>query len=1066
MSFQGDVAGIGLGELLQGLARGGREGVLTLRAGAMGATIGVSGGQIHLLPEPDEDPEVWRKRCERAWIKDPNQRIDTLRMREIAFAARVEQMFDLLDAQGVHFRFEQGPLPDASAPAENDELAPLGRIETGTKLDVRVPVLCQPVSVEYLLLEHARLSDECASNGDATRLPVHVVPRLIVESAPTSELERLWAELDGTSNVVEISDRMGWPLRQAKATLLDLIVKGYARAADGREQLVMAGREIADNRFARAASRLSGWCLASQPGPPSAEDVELFLEEWNHGKLPVVLASMEARMARTLLRRIDLADADPQRAIQRWTELYKYHRHDALTELRLTAWRLKSDDEGDAPQMADLLKLARKFQDLGWNMRAGVVLRAAAARLPETTSVRLEVGQRLMAVGHIEEGVHWVLEACRTLIDSDLAEKALNPLHNVLEVEPHNREARALMSLARTKAAHGQKTRRNSIVALATVLVVSGVALVKVRFDMVYDRRLASITELMDRPEEALALLEESFEGDESSRVSNLRDTLSARIAANNRQLKDAWMSLYKAAQLECTMGDERMGLRLALDLPPPPDLPGEEDEWPTVRQLLESLAARLEQTFAQFPSLEEEEAILATQESLNSERRFESLVTELETAAGAGERTFTSESFRERMTSLHESVVHRNEARTVARQELEGELQDQELDRLLGVARVHEQAGDIRRAVEYYRKLFSSPGAEKIRPVLQPDKDRAERHLATLIAAEALAEQGRHDEAAEVLAEGCEDPREHFLPWKVRSQPSGARTRLGDGSVRTTPFDYESAIGEKVQLTFEQEGFERVLVEVDRPTDVLARLSKLPDRWWQTSARVSALPVAVGDHHVVANRAGEIARLGAKGNAVWQHKLSSLGGIARTPVLLGSLRGTLLVLTEDGIAWLVEAEGGRVEGPWKFESPPMQGPYSTERGVEATFADGRVAIWTDKLAPRVQQPTAVDGEGETQPRVEEAAARDPRRDKDTGMAVLRRQADAGRRLETGWGPWSVEVGETHYLVRDSDDPSHDFSVAIRGEWAYLAWEAPDARLPNGRLWISDDAGLRAWEPR
>ena len=88
MSFQGDVAGIGLGELLQGLARGGREGVLTLRAGTMGATIGVAGGQIHLLPEPDEDPEIWRKRCERAWVKDPNQRIDTLRMSEIA--ARLE----------------------------------------------------------------------------------------------------------------------------------------------------------------------------------------------------------------------------------------------------------------------------------------------------------------------------------------------------------------------------------------------------------------------------------------------------------------------------------------------------------------------------------------------------------------------------------------------------------------------------------------------------------------------------------------------------------------------------------------------------------------------------------------------------------------------------------------------------------------------------------------------------------------------------------------------------------------------------------------------------------------
>jgi tetratricopeptide (TPR) repeat protein len=1065
VSFQGDVAGIGLGELLQGLARGGREGVLTLRGGALGATVGLAGGQIHLLPEPDEDPEIWRKRCERAWVRDPNQRIDMLRMREIAFAARLEQMFELLDCQGVHFRFDQGPLPGAGISLDDSAEKPLGRVETGTKLDVRVPVLCQPISVEYLLLEYARLSDECAGHGDANQMPLHVVPRLIVQDSPTSELERLWGECDGVSNVMEIADRMGWPLRQAKATLVDLMVKGYARPSDSRELLVLAQREIADNRFARAASRLSGWCLVAQPGPPAAGDVELFLEEWAHGKLPVVLASMEPPLARTLLRRIDLVDRDVPAAIQRWQELFKYHRHDSQTELRLIAWRLKSTEESDAPQMADLLKLARKFQDLGWNMRAGVVLRAAAARLPETTSVRLEVGQRLLAVGHVEEGIHWVLEACRTLIDSDLSEKALNPLHNVLEVEPTNREARALMSLARTKAAHGQKTRRNSIMALATLLVVSGGALVKVRFDMVYDRRLSAVSELMDRPQAALDLLETSFANDHSSRVTNLRETLLARVTAENRTLKEAWMERYKAAQLECTIGDERMGLRLALDVPLPPEIKGEEDNWPTVRQLLESLVARLEQSFAQFPTLEDEATVLASQDSLNSERRFEGLVTELDKAAAKAERSFAVETFHKRILTLRESIDLRNESRTTARQKLEGELQDQELDRLLSVARVHKLAGDIERAVDYYRKLFDSPGSEKIRGVLQPEKDQAEQHLGAYKNAVALAEEGRHAEAEKALAEGCENVREHFLPWRVESQPSGARTRLGDGSVRTTPFTMQSSIGEPIQLTFEQEGYERVLVSVDRPTDVLARLSKLPDRWWKTASRVSALPIPVGDEHIVANRAGEIARLSAKGSAVWQHRLASLGGIARTPVLLANLKGTLLVLTEDGIAWLVEADGGRVEGPWKFESPPVQGPTPTARGIEATFADGRTAIWTNKLAPQVIEP-AEAAAGEGTPRVEEAAAREPRADAKRGMAVLRRQADGPTRLEPAWGAWSVEVTGAHYLVRHSGDSERDYAIEARGEWAYLAWEPPDARLPNGRLWVSDDGGLRAWEPR
>ena len=74
---------------------------MTLRGGSLGATVGLAGGQIHLLPEPDEDPEIWRKRCERAWIKDPNQRIDTLRMREIAFAAPPSDAF--------HHRIDAAP---------------------------------------------------------------------------------------------------------------------------------------------------------------------------------------------------------------------------------------------------------------------------------------------------------------------------------------------------------------------------------------------------------------------------------------------------------------------------------------------------------------------------------------------------------------------------------------------------------------------------------------------------------------------------------------------------------------------------------------------------------------------------------------------------------------------------------------------------------------------------------------------------------------------------------------------------------------------------------------------
>ncbi len=72
MSFQGDVRGIGLAELLQGLGRGQKEGTLTLTAvGAQRAILGVAEGKAWLLPDPDEEAEAWTVRARDAWAEDP-----------------------------------------------------------------------------------------------------------------------------------------------------------------------------------------------------------------------------------------------------------------------------------------------------------------------------------------------------------------------------------------------------------------------------------------------------------------------------------------------------------------------------------------------------------------------------------------------------------------------------------------------------------------------------------------------------------------------------------------------------------------------------------------------------------------------------------------------------------------------------------------------------------------------------------------------------------------------------------------------------------------------------------
>ena len=215
MSFQGDVGGIGLADLLQSLARG-RDGVLTLGAkGGLRALLGIQDGQIHLLPEQEEDPEMWRNRVRQAWVKDPDFRIDALRMTDIARAQRIETLYQLLDADQVHFRFAQGPVP--SRPPDP---AAISASEPGTSRGTgrRDAIYGAPISVEGLLLDYARLKDECEGAQINFVLPDYALLTPLGVEPRGSDQKRMFEELDGRSTLLEISDRLAWPLRQQRAT--------------------------------------------------------------------------------------------------------------------------------------------------------------------------------------------------------------------------------------------------------------------------------------------------------------------------------------------------------------------------------------------------------------------------------------------------------------------------------------------------------------------------------------------------------------------------------------------------------------------------------------------------------------------------------------------------------------------------------------------------------------------------------------------------------------------------------------------------------------------------------
>ena len=162
--------------------------------------------------------------------------------------------------------------------------------------------------------------------------------------------------------------------------------------------------------------------------------------------------------------------------------------------------------------------------------------------------------------------------------------------------------------------------------------------------------------------------------------------------------------------------------------------------------------------------------------------------------------------------------------------------------------------------------------------------------------------------------------------------------------------------------------------------------------------------------------------------------------------------RPWLLVVSEDGQAWLVQAQSGEIDGPRDIGSPPAVGPALTRSGVSVQFADGRVAVWTDRLEPIFYQADAIVGG----PFAKESLIA-------PNVTTLRRSANVVPELVSPGNGWKVFVTDTEYRVVSTD--GRGFSAERVGEWVYVAWEAPKALVPHGRLWVSDEAGLRSYLP-
>lgn len=1046
MSFQGDVGGIGLADLLQSLARG-RQGVLSLGSrDGIRSTIGLADGMVHLLPEPDEDPEYWRARVRQSWVKDADFRIDSLRMVEIARAQRLENLYRLLDADSVHFRFTQGPLPERStAPA-------LGAAEPGTtRVGPRADaVFCSPIPAEGLLLEYARLKDEAEGAGHVPFWSDHAVPCIHDPSTATQGSQRLLEECDGSSNLVEIADRLAWTLRQLSIVVRTAIYRGTLRLAVAPELIALADREFYDGNVARAASRLCAWCQSARPGPLDPEDAAVLTGHWETGRLQTALRVMPAREGRTLLRRIDRSLTSATVQVQYWQELASIHASDPICALRLVIVQARANLDEKTPALRDLLAIARAFNEREQRMRARAILRVAASRAPESTSTRMEVGLELLEIGLPESGVPWIVEAARTWIASGKADKAIEPLRAAVAAQPADREARRLLAKARTQLVQRTLTRKNSFVTMAVLLALSAGAWVQIDSHRTFERKMTEIHSQMEDPRGALKTIERLFTGEPPASVRELRDSLVERVRGEENAVRTAWTDRYREAQIECTLGDPILGLRRAIELPEPPLLTASKEPFPLVADLFNGLGARLETRIKDLG-----EKIVDSAEQSNDESRIATLLEDLRTHLAQHAEKPDAKAFDARVVEMQTRLEARKEERARARIELLRQDNLARQDQMLGAARAHAEAGDYARSLTMYRMLVASDDTGKLKDLsaLTREMKSIESKAGALLQARELATAGKHKEAYTLLRESTARADDYLLPWRVASVPAGARARLEDGTVHRTPFVIESSFGERVAMTLELENHDTIALNVDHPSDQTIYFSRKAERAWPTEGRVEAIPVGTADDHIVCDRSGNVARLSKDGALVWHTKLSSLGGVARAPVFLPKKPGFLFLLSEIGEAWILDASSGVAEGPFAVKSPPVVGPVPTSEGVRATFQDGSTIEWTTRLKPEsaIAQPIL--------------DADEARHGSTAGMSVLRRQAGSGSSLSSPWTEWSVDIDERVFRVRAEGAKEPAFTVRRDGDWNFVAWEAPHARIPRGRLWIADGKGLRSFKP-
>ena len=626
----------------------------------------------------------------------------------------------------------------------------------------------------------------------------------------------------------------------------------------------------------------------------------------------------------------------------------------------------------------------------------------------------------------------------------------------LIEAYPQSREAKALLSQARRASTQAKKMRRNMAIGGACLTLLAAGALVKVRADHQREGHLTEVRALIDTPDAALTVLNRYFTEDQSPKVLRLRRRIEDSQRAVEEKSKEAWLSQYKAAQTAARTMKPSEALEVLRALPQAPRLMLLTESWPELGDLYEMMGKRLLSELSEQGEVQPHADAQVSMEAQLREQTetLQASLTDRERAlkqVQALENTLQAFS-----VDLDGRISQRATLEEAQRHRINLDRQDE----LRDLAVKAEEIGDYERALHFYQEILGGDLDPRIRDFILPQVATLESIIEAIEEARSLALSGEHKTALALLEQRIEK-REHFeatiMPWKVHSFPTGARVIASTGRTYTTPFDIESTTVENITLTFTSPGFLTQVVEISEPQDLNISLTRAPETSWAARGRVDSVPVPYEDDQIVVDRNGGIARIQQGETVVWSKQIPTLSGVARAPVFFPGGSNKLLLLTEEGSAWLVDATDGNLDGPWELNSPPRVGPLANSSHVHVLLANGQWAAWKDALQPEILTTGS-------QP-YDQASCQSYRYGPNNGMQVLRSREGEVDTLKSRFTGWTAKAEATRIVVSPPKGEG-SFAAKLHGEWTYMAWEPATEKYPQGRLWLSDDYGLRALIPR